>query len=152
MDAMLQALGRILLGAVPTFLLVILLHFYLKSMFFKPLEKVLRQRYEATEGARKLAQQSLEQAAAKTASYEAQLRAAKAQMYQAQEQLHKQLQEREAAAVQRDPEEEADLAAEPRSAVSAGDRDRLGTSRSARGTRRSGRTIGGVSGRQAGGG
>jgi len=99
MDAMLQALGRILLGAVPTFLLVILLHFYLKSMFFKPLEKVLRQRYEATEGARKLARQSLEQAAAKTASYEAQLRAAKAQMYQAQEQLHKQLQEREAAAV-----------------------------------------------------
>lgn len=98
MDAMLHALGGILLKAVPTFLLVILLHFYLKSIFFKPLEKVLRQRYEATEGARKLAQQSLEQAAAKTASYEAQLRTAKAEMYQAQEQLHKQLQEREAAA------------------------------------------------------
>ena len=101
MDAMLHALGGILLGAVPTFLLVILLHFYLKSIFFKPLEKVLRQRYEATEGARKLAEQSLQQAAAKTASYEAQLRAAKAEMYQAQDQLHKQLQEREAAAVRR---------------------------------------------------
>jgi F-type H+-transporting ATPase subunit b len=96
---MLHALGGILLKAVPTFLLVILLHFYLKSIFFKPLEKVLHQRYEATEGARKLAEQSLEQAAAKTASYEAQLRAAKAAMYQAQEQLHKELQEREAAAV-----------------------------------------------------
>ncbi|MCX6628766.1 MAG: hypothetical protein NTW28_14190 [Candidatus Solibacter sp.] len=96
---MLQALGGILLRAVPTFLLVILLHFYLKSIFFKPLEKVLTQRYEATEGARKLAGQSLEQAAAKTAGYEAQLRSAKAEMYQAQEQLHKQLQEREAAAV-----------------------------------------------------
>jgi F-type H+-transporting ATPase subunit b len=99
MDAMLHALGGILLRAVPTFLLVILLHFYLKSMFFKPLEKVLHQRYEATEGARKLAEQSLEQAAAKTARYEAELRAAKAAMYQAQEQLHKQLQEREAAGV-----------------------------------------------------
>jgi F-type H+-transporting ATPase subunit b len=99
MDAMLHALGGILLRAVPTFLLVILLHFYLKSVFFKPLEKVLHQRYEATEGARKLAEQSLEQAAAKTAQYETQLRAAKAAMYQAQEQLHKQLQEREAAAV-----------------------------------------------------
>jgi F-type H+-transporting ATPase subunit b len=96
---MLHALGGILLKAVPTFLLVILLHFYLKSIFFKPLEKVLHQRYEATEGARKLAEQSLEQAAAKTASYETQLRAAKAAMYQAQEQLHKQLQEREAVAV-----------------------------------------------------
>jgi F-type H+-transporting ATPase subunit b len=99
MDAMLHALGGILLRAVPTFLLVILLHFYLKNIFFKPLEKVLHQRYDATEGARKLAEQSLEQAAAKTASYEAQLRAAKAAMYQAQEQLHKQLQEREAAAL-----------------------------------------------------
>ena len=96
---MLHALGGILLRAVPTFLLVILLHFYLKIVFFKPLEKVLRQRYEVTEGARKLAQQSLQQAADKTAAYEAQLRAAKAEMYQAQEQLHKGLQEREAAAV-----------------------------------------------------
>jgi len=95
----LHALGGILLRAVPTFLLVILLHFYLKSVFFKPLEKVLRQRYEVTEGARKLAQQSLQQAADKTAAYEAQLRAAKAEMYQAQEQLRKGLQEREAAAV-----------------------------------------------------
>jgi len=98
MDAMLHALGGILLRAVPTFLLVIVLHFYLKSIFFKPLEKVLHQRYEATEGARKLAEQSLQQAAAKTASYETQLRTAKAAMYQAQEQLQKQLQEREAAA------------------------------------------------------
>ena len=99
MDAMLHALGGILLRAVPTFLLVILLHFYLKSVFFKPLEKVLRQRYEATEGARKLAELSLQQASAKTAEYETQLRAAKAAMYLAQEQLRKQLLEREAAAV-----------------------------------------------------
>jgi F-type H+-transporting ATPase subunit b len=99
MDAMLHALGGILLKAVPTFLLVIALHFYLKSVFFKPLEKVLGQRHEATEGARKLAEQSLERAAAKTADYEAQMRAAKATMYQAQEQLHKELQERQAAAV-----------------------------------------------------
>jgi F-type H+-transporting ATPase subunit b len=99
MDAMLHALGGILLRAVPTFLLVILLHFYLKSIFFKPLEKVLQQRYDATQGARKLAEQSLQQAAAKTVQYETQLRAAKAAMYQAQEQLRKQLQEREAAAV-----------------------------------------------------
>src|ERR1035437_1389462 len=99
MDAMLHALGGILLRAVPTFLLVMVLHFYLKSIFFKPLEKVLDQRYEATAGARKSAELALEQAAAKTASYETQLRAAKAAVYQAQEQLHKQLQEREAAAV-----------------------------------------------------
>ena len=56
-------------------------------IFFKPLEKVLRQRYEATEGARKLAEQSLERAAAKTAEYEAAMRAARAEVYQAQERL-----------------------------------------------------------------
>src|SRR5205823_2868478 len=98
MDAMLHALGGILLRAVPTFLLVIVLHFYLKSIFFKPLEKVLHARYEATEGARKLAEQSLAQAAAKTAKYEEALRAAKAELYVAQENLHKQLQERGAVA------------------------------------------------------
>jgi F-type H+-transporting ATPase subunit b len=99
MDAMLHALGGILLRAVPTFLLVVLLHFYLKSIFFKPLEKVLHARYEATEGARKLAEKSLEQAAAKTAQYEDALKAAKAELYSSNEALHKQLLEREAAAV-----------------------------------------------------
>jgi len=96
---MLQALGGILLRAVPTFLLVILLHFYLKNMFFKPLEKVLHERFQATEGARQHAEKSLMEAAAKTAQYEEQLRTAKAEMYQAQERLSRELAEREAAAV-----------------------------------------------------
>jgi len=99
MDAMLHALGGILLRAVPTFLLVILLHFYLKNMFFKPLEKVLHERFQATEGARQHAEKSLMEAAAKTAQYEEQLRTAKAEMYQAQERLSRELSEREAAAV-----------------------------------------------------
>jgi len=96
---MLHALGGILLRAIPTFLLVILLHAYLKSMFFKPMEKVLHKRYEATEGARKLAGQSLEEAAARTAKYEETVKAAKQKLYQEQETIHKELQEREAAAV-----------------------------------------------------
>jgi F-type H+-transporting ATPase subunit b len=99
MDAMLHALGGILLRAVPTFLLVVLLHFYLKSIFFKPLEKVLHARYEATEGARKLAEQSLEQAAATAAQYEAALQAAKTELYRSLEIRHKELHERETAAI-----------------------------------------------------
>jgi F-type H+-transporting ATPase subunit b len=81
---------------VPTFLLVFALDFYLKYMFFKPLEKVLQQRYDATEGARKLAAEALELAAAKTAQYEAALRAARSEVYQAQEQAHRQLAEHQA--------------------------------------------------------
>lgn len=97
MDVILQQLGQLIIRSVPTFLLVILLHFYLKGVFFKPLEKVLHQRYEATEGAKVLAEASLERAAQKTAEFEAAMRAARAEVYQAQEQVHKQLQEREAA-------------------------------------------------------
>jgi F-type H+-transporting ATPase subunit b len=93
----LHALGGILLKAVPTFLLVLLLQFYLKKVFFQPLEKVLHTRYEATEGARKLAEQSLARAAARTAEYEAAIRAARSEIYLAQEKLYKQLQESEAA-------------------------------------------------------
>lgn len=92
-----HALGGILLKAVPTFLLVVFLHFYLKGVFFKPLGKVLLQRYEATEGARRLAEETLQKAAARTAEYEAAMRTARAEVYQAQEQLHKRLEEREAA-------------------------------------------------------
>jgi F-type H+-transporting ATPase subunit b len=93
MDATLHALGGILLRAVPTFLLVILLHFYLKSVFFKPLERVLKERYAATEGARQLAQQSFDRAAAKATEYEDALRAARAEVYQSQEKRFKQLQD-----------------------------------------------------------
>jgi F-type H+-transporting ATPase subunit b len=80
----LHALGVILLKAVPTFLLVLFLQFYLKKVFFQPLENVLRKRYEATEGARKLAEQSLARAAARTAEYETAIRAARSEIYQKQ--------------------------------------------------------------------
>jgi F-type H+-transporting ATPase subunit b len=99
MEDTLRALGQILLKAVPTFLLVVFLHFYLKKMFFQPLERVLRQRFEATEGARKLAEQALARAAARTAEYEAAIRAARSEIYQAQEKFYKQLQESQSAQI-----------------------------------------------------
>jgi F-type H+-transporting ATPase subunit b len=99
MDIILHQLGELILTALPTFFLVIFLAFYLKSVFFKPLDKVLKQRYEVTEGARKLAEQSLERATAKIAEYEATLRAARAEIYKAQEQAFKEMQERSAAQI-----------------------------------------------------
>jgi F0F1-type ATP synthase membrane subunit b/b' len=68
-------------------------------MFFKPLEKVLGERYAATEGARKLAAESLQRAERKTAEYEAAMRAERAKIYQEFEQHHKRLQEEEDAAL-----------------------------------------------------
>jgi F-type H+-transporting ATPase subunit b len=99
MDVILHQLGELLLKAVPTFILVVLLQIYLKSVFFKPLERVLHQRYEATEGARKAAEESLVRAAAKAAEYEAAMRAARSELYQAQAEIYKQLQEKETAQI-----------------------------------------------------
>ena len=99
MDETLRALGGILLKAIPTFFLVVLLHFYLKFIFFKPLQQVLRQRYEATEGARKLADSSLAKAAEKAAEYEAALRAARSESYKELELLRRQLQDERAGGV-----------------------------------------------------
>lgn len=100
MDATLAALGSLLLRALPTFLLVLVLHFYLKYMFFKPLQRVLDARYAATEGAKDQAARSLERAAAKAKEYEEAIRAARADVYHAQEQLLRQLEEQRGAEVQ----------------------------------------------------
>jgi len=94
-----QQLADILLKAVPTFILLVLLHFYLKYIFFKPMEKVLHERYLATEGARKVARESLERASAKTAQYEAALRTARNEIYTTEERRHKEWQEKETAAL-----------------------------------------------------
>jgi F-type H+-transporting ATPase subunit b len=89
MDATLHALGQVLLQGLPTFFLVLFLHFYLRSVFFKPLGKVLNARKEATEGARKQAAESLERASAKAAAYEESIRAARSEIYQEQEVLRR---------------------------------------------------------------
>ena len=95
----LNALGGLLIKALPTFLLLVLLHFYLKFVFFRPLEKVLRKRFELTEGARRSAEASLEAAARKTAEYEAALREARSQMYREQEEARLRWREEQAAAI-----------------------------------------------------
>ena len=97
MESTLNALGGILLRALPTFFLILLLHFYLKRVFFAPLDKVLKQRYDATEGARKAAEASLARAEAKAAEYEAAIRAARSEVYQEQEKVRLQWREEQAA-------------------------------------------------------
>ena len=94
MDKIVHQLGELLLTALPTFLLLIFLTYYLKYIFFEPLDKVLKQRYESTEGARKLAQESLQRVAAKAAAYDATLRAVRSEIYEAHELAYKEMQER----------------------------------------------------------
>jgi len=89
MEATLNALGAILLKAIPTLVLLIVVHFYLKWMFFGPLRKVLDERQAATEGARQAAQLALTKASEKATEIEAALRKAREDIYQEQEQARK---------------------------------------------------------------
>jgi F-type H+-transporting ATPase subunit b len=100
MDKILHDLGELLLKAVPTLLLVGLLYFYLKRMFFRPLERLLAKRQEATEGTRQLAEETFAQASAKAAQYQEAIRAARAGIYREQEHSRRQWQQEHAAAVQ----------------------------------------------------
>jgi F-type H+-transporting ATPase subunit b len=89
MQETLQALGGILLKAIPTVILLIILHFYLKAMLFGPLDRVMQKRRELTEGARKTAEDSLAAATRKADEYEAKLREARAAVYKQQEEIRK---------------------------------------------------------------
>jgi F-type H+-transporting ATPase subunit b len=99
MEQTLQALGGILLKAIPTVLLLIFLHFYLKLMLFRPLERTLEERRELTEGARQAAAKSLEAADRKTRELEAKLHQARTQVYKEQEETRRRWLEDQAAQI-----------------------------------------------------
>ncbi len=91
MEATLQALGRILLNALPTFFILLFLFVYLQQMFFNPLRKTLAQRFAASEGAQIAAKQSLERAAVQVAEYQRTLQSARVESYKQQEAAFQQI-------------------------------------------------------------
>ena len=90
MEQVVQALAGLLLRAAPTFVLVVLLYIFLKKVFFNPLEQVLHQRHQATEGAMQAARERLELASRKSAEYQQALKEARAEIYRALEREHQQ--------------------------------------------------------------
>ncbi len=85
MESTLHDLGGLLLKAIPTIILLLVVHFYLKSMFFGPMADVLAKRRAATEGQRESAAALRAKAEQQMASIEAQLRQAREEIYQEQE-------------------------------------------------------------------
>lgn len=85
MDKILNDLADILLKAIPTVIILVILHQFLKAVLFGPIESMLRKRHDLTDGARKSASASLANAERKTAEYEAKLRDAKSVVYKEQE-------------------------------------------------------------------
>jgi F-type H+-transporting ATPase subunit b len=75
--------------AIPTMLFLVFLYYYFKLMLFGPLEKVLKQREELTEGARKSAEASLAAAECKQQEYESKFNQARAEVYRGQEETRR---------------------------------------------------------------
>ena len=85
MDKTLQQLGELLLGAVPTVILLALLYALYTAIVHKPLRRVLEERRGKTEGAVEKSKADIAAAEARTAEYEQKLREARATVFRAQE-------------------------------------------------------------------
>jgi F-type H+-transporting ATPase subunit b len=101
MDQILNQLGELVLGAVPTMILFILLVIAYGFLVRRPLDRVLAERRARTLGAVEQARTAIAAAEAETTAYEEKLRAAKAEIFQARDKKLKQWNaEREAALAQ----------------------------------------------------
>jgi len=89
MDQTLHALGGLLLKGVPTICLLLVVHFYLKLMFFRPLREVLAKRRASIEGAKESAEEIQKKTSEKAAAIETQLRKARDEIYQEQEAMRR---------------------------------------------------------------
>jgi F-type H+-transporting ATPase subunit b len=85
MDQTLRQLGELLLGAVPTVILLALLYALYATIVHKPLQRVLEERRSKTEGAVEKSRADIAAAEARTSEYEQSLREARATVFRAQE-------------------------------------------------------------------
>ncbi len=99
MDEIFGQLGGLLLGSVPTIILVILLFGIYTAVVHKPLTKVLAERHNRTEGAIEKARADIAQAETRTADYEQRLREARMAIFKSQEARRQQALQARAAAV-----------------------------------------------------
>jgi F-type H+-transporting ATPase subunit b len=90
MQEIIQQVGTLMLGAVPTVLLFIVLVLSYQFLVQGPLTATLKQRRARTDGAVEDAQKAIEQAEARAAEYAAKLRQARAEVYKVREQRVKQ--------------------------------------------------------------
>lgn len=89
MDQIGDQLGELLLGALPTVVIVTLFIIFMRWAFWTPFQRVLEQREAATIGARKDADEMLTRAEEKVREYEEALREVRAEIYREQEEARR---------------------------------------------------------------
>jgi len=85
MDQTLRQLGELLLGAVPTVILLGTLYILYTFLVYRPLTAVLAERRSRTQGAMEKARADIAAAEARTADYEQRLREARQKIFKNQE-------------------------------------------------------------------
>lgn len=81
MPTVLHDLGDLFFGSIPTIIIFLLLHFYLRRVLYRPLGKMLAARHERTDGQFETARRTIALAEQKLTEYETTLREARAAMY-----------------------------------------------------------------------
>jgi len=97
MAEIVHQLGELFLGAVPTVLILIVLYFVLRFLFFKPLLAVMAEREARTAGAQKAAEMAQFAAAEKVKQYQDSLKQERMKVYAEQETARKKLLDERAA-------------------------------------------------------
>lgn len=92
MDTTLRQVGQLLLDAIPTVVLLLLLYVIYQNLLRKPLERVLAQRRDRTEGAVTKARAEVATAESRTQEYEQKLREARLAIFKAQDARRQQAQ------------------------------------------------------------
>jgi F-type H+-transporting ATPase subunit b len=85
MDETLRQLGELLLGSIPTIIMLVVLYAIYTVVVHKPLSRVLAERRSKTEGAIEKARADVAAAEASTAQYEQKLREARVALFKSQE-------------------------------------------------------------------
>jgi F-type H+-transporting ATPase subunit b len=99
MEQTLRQLGELLLGAIPTGVLLLMLYGMYHVIVHKPLEAVLAKRRELTQGAVEQARADVAAAAARASEYETRLREARLAVFKTLDSRRKQAIEARASAV-----------------------------------------------------
>ena len=85
MDQTLRQLGELLLGSVPTIILLMMLYILYTYLVYRPLTAVLAERRNRTQGAMQKARADIAAAEARTTDYEHRLREARQKIFKNQE-------------------------------------------------------------------
>jgi F-type H+-transporting ATPase subunit b len=117
MEQTLRQLGELLLGAVPTVILLALVYLLYTFLVYRPLSAVLAERRNRTEGAMDKARADIAAAEARTADYEQRLREARQKVFKSLDARRQQATQARTEAVNRARASAQDQVKQARSAI-----------------------------------